>query len=105
LLTVSGESILLTRILSLVGKMGIWSRKGHFITQKWRLREWVVGMDDKLDLRPFVSPKVNENLSTAASIPPHSVLDYFTDFNRPDHVNEQLWDRCRERASQVAGSR
>ncbi len=29
--------------------MGHWSRKGHFIVQKWRMREYMVPSNDQIE--------------------------------------------------------
>ncbi|EGF78979.1 hypothetical protein BATDEDRAFT_26107 [Batrachochytrium dendrobatidis JAM81] len=54
------------------GRMGHWTLKGQYIIEPWRLRQFMIPNLLECELKPFVSPKADDDIRKR-----HNLIDYF----------------------------
>ncbi|KAJ3254076.1 hypothetical protein HK103_007537 [Boothiomyces macroporosus] len=74
------------------GRMGHWTRKGHYIVEETQKRTFVIPELVDFKLTPFVSPKANETYRNK-----HVVADYFEEYYNPG-LDEDIRIKCLELA-------
>ncbi|KAL2917744.1 hypothetical protein HK105_202617 [Polyrhizophydium stewartii] len=72
------------------GRMGHWTKRGQYIIEPWRVRQFVVPELAGFQLKPFVSPKADDDVRKS-----HSLVDYFT---APESLDPQLAQACLQTA-------
>ncbi|KAI8901897.1 mitochondrial ribosomal protein L27-domain-containing protein [Globomyces pollinis-pini] len=73
------------------GRMGSWTRRGHYVIEQWRKRQFVAPDLEDFKLQPYVSPKADDRFKNS-----HTVVDYFQLENSDlkDNLNEACYSRA-----------
>ncbi|KAJ3332206.1 hypothetical protein HDU76_000979 [Blyttiomyces sp. JEL0837] len=79
------------------GSMGRWSKKGNYVLDPSKFRQWIIPDLSNFKLTPYVNPKIETTFRKS-----HSVRDYFKPSALPEGLDPSLVQNMQRAARDVS---